>query len=53
MVQAIALGCLPYVAEGRKLIRRSFDLVEYQPQEQDAWDEAYQRFVKNENGFTS
>jgi sugar (pentulose or hexulose) kinase len=46
MVQAIALGCLPSIAEGRKLIRQSFDLVEYQPQEQDAWDEAYQRFVK-------
>lgn len=46
MVQAIALGCLPSIAEGRKLIRRSFELVEYQPQEQDVWDEAYQRFVK-------
>jgi rhamnulokinase len=46
MVQAIALGCLPSIAEGRKLIRQSFDLVEYHPQEQDAWDEAYQRFVK-------
>jgi len=46
MVQAIALGCLPSIAEGRKMIRQSFDLVEYQPQEQDAWDEAYQRFVK-------
>ncbi|MBM3237695.1 rhamnulokinase [Candidatus Poribacteria bacterium] len=46
MVQAIALGCLPSIAEGRRLIRQSFDLVEYQPQEQDAWDEAYQRFVK-------
>ena len=46
MVQATALGCLPSIAEGRKMIRQSFDLVEYQPQEQDAWDEAYQRFVK-------
>ena len=46
MVQAIALGCLPSIAEGRKMIRQSFDLVKYQPQEQDAWDEAYQRFMK-------
>ena len=46
MVQAIALGCLSSIAEGRKMIRQSFDLVEYQPQEQDAWDEAYQRLVK-------
>jgi len=45
MVQAIALGCLPSIAEGRKMIRQSFDLVEYQPREQNAWDEAYQRFV--------
>ena len=47
MVQAIALDYLPSIAEGRKLIRQSFDLVEYQPQEQDAWDEAYQRLVKS------
>ena len=46
MVQAIALGCLPSIAEGRKLIRQSFDLIEYHPQEQDAWNEAYQRFMK-------
>jgi len=45
MVQAIALGYLPSIAAGRQMIGQSFDLIEYHPQEQDAWDEAYQRFV--------
>lgn len=41
MVQAIALGHLSSLPEARQLIRKSFDLVEYEPQEMDAWEEVY------------
>ncbi|WP_035602213.1 rhamnulokinase family protein [Haloferula sp. BvORR071] len=44
VVQMIATGALPDLAAGRALIRRSFDFQTYQPQQQDDWQAAYQRF---------
>jgi rhamnulokinase len=45
LVQAIALGELESVAKGRALVRRSFDLGTYQPQDTAAWDEAFDRYL--------
>ena len=44
MVQAIATGHLGSIAEGRAMIRRSFDLARYEPHPSAAWDDAYARF---------
>lgn len=44
LLQMIALGELKGITEGRELVRRSTEIVEYTPQNPDAWQEAYQRF---------
>jgi len=44
LVQAIAKGEIPSLAEGRKIVRESFDIKAYEPANQDAWDEAYARY---------
>lgn len=47
IMQAIALGDLASLAEGRDLIRRSFDVVTYEPTSERApWEEAYARLVQ-------
>lgn len=43
MMQAIATGDIASIAEGRELVKRSFDVVTYEPQNVEQWDEAYQR----------
>jgi rhamnulokinase len=45
IVQAMATGRLSGLAEGRALIRRSFPLVEYLPQDAGAWEEPFNRFT--------
>jgi rhamnulokinase len=45
LIQAIALGDVQDVAEGRELVRRSFPQTEYLPRRETPWDEAYARFV--------
>jgi len=45
LIQAIALGDLKDVAEGRELVRRSFPQTVYLPRHDARWDEAYARFV--------
>ena len=40
-MQAIADGALASVAQAREVIRRSFSVEEYQPQDTAAWDEAF------------
>ncbi len=44
VVQMMATGHLPDMAAGRALVRRSFDFQTYQPQNQEHWQAAYQRF---------
>jgi rhamnulokinase len=44
IVQLIALGELASVAEGRALIRNSFDLATYQPQNNAQWESVVTRF---------
>jgi rhamnulokinase len=44
MVQAIALGDLNDVDEGREVVRRSFPQTEYLPRRDARWEDAYERF---------
>jgi rhamnulokinase len=46
MMQAVAAGDVGSIAEAREVIRRSFPVEEYLPQNTAAWDEAYERFLK-------
>jgi rhamnulokinase len=46
MMQAVAAGDVASIAEAREVIRRSFSVEVYNPQNTTAWDEAYQRFLK-------
>jgi rhamnulokinase len=46
LVQAIALGYLPSLAEARALVRRSFGLTTYQPGDTSRQEEAYRRYIQ-------
>jgi rhamnulokinase len=50
MIQAVATGAIGSIAEGREIIRRSFDCLEYRPRQTEMWDEAYERFCGLLNG---
>ncbi len=45
-VQAMGVGVLASLAEMRRLIRDSFDVVTYEPQNRDQWEEANARFTE-------
>ena len=46
LVQALALGHIGSVAEGREVVARSFELKTFEPRAPAAWDEAYARYLK-------
>jgi sugar (pentulose or hexulose) kinase len=46
LVQALALGHIASLAEGRALVRRSFTVETYEPAVRAPWDEAYQRYLE-------
>lgn len=46
LVQAIAAGQISSLAEGRHLLRRSFNGSEFEPNSVARWDEAYHRYLK-------
>jgi rhamnulokinase len=46
LMQLLATGAIGSLAEGRALVRRSFDTETYRPKDAAAWDEAYARFQK-------
>lgn len=46
MMQAVATGEVGSIAQAREVIRQSFDVEEYLPQNTAAWDEAYDKFLK-------
>lgn len=46
LVQAIGLGLLTSLAEGREVVRRSFNVTSYEPCSADRWNEPYQRFLQ-------
>ena len=50
MMQAVAAGDVASIAEAREVIRRSFPVDEYEPQNTAAWDEAYGRFLQVVSG---
>jgi rhamnulokinase len=44
MMQAVSAGAIGSIAEAREVIRRSFDVEQYVPQNAAAWDDAYERY---------
>lgn len=46
LVQAMGLGAIGSLKEGREIVRNSFDLVTYEPKMIEGLDDAYERFVK-------
>ena len=44
LMQMVASGEISSLAEGREIIRRSFEPTTYLPEDTDVWEEAYQRF---------
>lgn len=46
LVQAIAMGAIKDINEGRCIVRNSFDIAEYKPQDSQAWDAAYEKWQK-------
>ncbi len=45
MMQAVAAGDVGSIAEAREVIRRSFPVQQYEPQNTTAWDDAYEKFT--------
>jgi rhamnulokinase len=45
LMQAIGLRHLTSLEAGRSLVRRSFDVTTFEPQNSPAWDEAYSRYL--------
>jgi len=45
MMQAVAAGDVGSIAQAREVIRNSFPVEEYEPQNTAAWDEAYEKFL--------
>jgi rhamnulokinase len=45
LVQAIGLGLLGTLADAREVVRRSFEVKTYSPENPEAWAEPYQRFL--------
>ena len=46
LVQAKALGQIRDIAELREIVRKSFKIKEYLPQNSDKWAEAYKKYLK-------
>ncbi len=46
LMQMVGIGDLRSLAEGRALIRRSFETETFLPANVQAWDQAYERFLK-------
>jgi rhamnulokinase len=46
LVQALALGELSTLDDGRAVVAESFAPVLYEPREQGRWDDAYRRFSR-------
>ncbi len=46
LVQAIATGEIDSLAAGRAIVRNSFEVETYAPQDQAQWEAAYQRYLK-------
>ena len=45
-VQTIASGLIGSISEAREAVRKSFNVITYEPRNAARWDEAYERFLK-------
>ena len=45
IVQAMAMGAVKDLDEGRTIVKNSFDIAEYTPQDSEAWEAAYKKFL--------
>ena len=45
-MQMLATGAVSSLAEGRRVIERSFPVERFQPDASDRWDAHYRRFVE-------
>jgi len=46
----MAMGAIKDINEGRKVVRNSFDIKTYEPQDSEKWDAAYEKWkeiIKN------
>jgi len=46
LVQAMASGAIKDLTEARKIVKNSFDITLYEPQDSEAWDEAYKKWCE-------
>ncbi|MEA1951939.1 MAG: FGGY-family carbohydrate kinase, partial [Planctomycetota bacterium] len=46
MTQAVASGEIESIAQAREVIRNSFEVEQYEPQDTPAWDDAYEKYLK-------
>lgn len=46
IVQGMAMGAIKDLAEGRKIVKNSFPIEVYEPQDADAWNDAYEKWQK-------
>ncbi|MCP4513927.1 MAG: rhamnulokinase, partial [Delftia sp.] len=46
IVQAMALGHISSLEQGRQVVRNSFELDVYEPGDGTRWDAAYERFLR-------
>ncbi|MBM4073459.1 MAG: rhamnulokinase [Planctomycetes bacterium] len=46
LMQAIGLGLLKSLADGRDVVRRSFEVRTFEPRQPERWQQAYERFVR-------
>ncbi|MDO5553901.1 MAG: rhamnulokinase family protein [Planctomycetia bacterium] len=46
MMQAVASGEVANIEEARRVVRDSFEVVEYEPQDQQKWSDAWPRFLE-------
>ena len=51
LIQSIAMGDITSLAEGRAIVRNSFEVESYEPTDLSAWDEAYSRYKKLKKGI--
>ncbi len=46
LVQAMAMGEVASLEEGRAMVRRSFEITEFTPGDRSGWDQAFKRYLK-------
>ncbi len=44
LVQAMAVGAIKDLTEGRHVVKNSFDITRYEPENSDVWDAAYEKW---------